>query len=107
FCQAEDGIRDLYVAGVQTCALPIFDMLAGASGGLIELVILDLIMPGMDGLEFLERMTAVRGHVPVVVETAQGSIETVIKAMRAEIGRASCREREESEEVAAAPGRER
>jgi len=59
------------------------DMLAGASGGLIELVILDLIMPGMDGLEFLERMTAVRGHVPVVVETAQGSIETVIKAMRA------------------------
>ena len=45
------------------------DMLAGASGGLIELVILDLIMPGMDGLEFLEKMTAVRGHVPVVVET--------------------------------------
>src|SRR5204862_4071850 len=24
FCQAEDGIRDLYVTGVQTCALPIF-----------------------------------------------------------------------------------
>src|SRR5438874_9165825 len=23
FCQAEDGIRDLYVTGVQTCALPI------------------------------------------------------------------------------------
>jgi DNA-binding NtrC family response regulator len=37
----------------------------------------------MDGLEFLEKMTAIRGHVPVVVETAQGSIETVIKAMRA------------------------
>ena len=52
-------------------------------GGQIELVILDLVMPGMDGLEFLERMTAVRGHVPVIVQTAQGSIETVIKAMRA------------------------
>src|SRR5690349_23127758 len=24
FFQAEDGIRDLYVTGVQTCALPIF-----------------------------------------------------------------------------------
>src|SRR5215469_5227954 len=24
FVQAEDGIRDLYVTGVQTCALPIF-----------------------------------------------------------------------------------
>src|SRR5690349_22060931 len=26
FFQAEDGIRDLYVTGVQTCALPIFDV---------------------------------------------------------------------------------
>src|SRR5216683_1486025 len=28
FFQAEDGIRDLIVTGVQTCALPIFDGLA-------------------------------------------------------------------------------
>src|SRR6266496_6332882 len=27
FFQAEDGIRDLYVTGVQTCALPIFQLL--------------------------------------------------------------------------------
>src|SRR6266496_1789324 len=27
FFQAEDGIRDLYVTGVQTCALPIFERL--------------------------------------------------------------------------------
>src|SRR5690349_22179775 len=26
FFQAEDGIRDLYVTGVQTCALPIFEL---------------------------------------------------------------------------------
>src|SRR6266496_2201340 len=26
FFQAEDGIRDLYVTGVQTCALPIFNV---------------------------------------------------------------------------------
>src|SRR5690349_24223770 len=29
FFQAEDGIRDLYVTGVQTCALPIWDRRAG------------------------------------------------------------------------------
>src|SRR6266496_331002 len=29
FFQAEDGIRDLYVTGVQTCALPIFLSLSG------------------------------------------------------------------------------
>jgi len=59
------------------------EILGGPTGGHIELVILDLLMPGMDGLEFLERMNSVRGHVPVIVQTAQGSIETVIKAMRA------------------------
>src|SRR5688500_20067295 len=30
FFQAEDGIRDYKVTGVQTCALPIFDNAAGA-----------------------------------------------------------------------------
>src|SRR2546430_14277047 len=29
FFQAEDGIRDLTVTGVQTCALPIFGMITG------------------------------------------------------------------------------
>src|SRR5204862_5515476 len=31
FFQAEDGIRDLYVTGVQTCALPISGLNAGDS----------------------------------------------------------------------------
>src|SRR5690625_5346760 len=33
FFQAEDGIRDGHVTGVQTCALPIFAALLGASPG--------------------------------------------------------------------------
>src|SRR5690349_22441864 len=32
FFQAEDGIRDLYVTGVQTCALPISPRLAEPAG---------------------------------------------------------------------------
>src|SRR5688572_31445297 len=36
FFQAEDGIRDLTVTGVQTCALPIFQHSAGA-----EIVVAD------------------------------------------------------------------
>src|SRR5690349_23492759 len=32
FFQAEDGIRDLYVTGVQTCALPISEGAAGPHG---------------------------------------------------------------------------
>jgi DNA-binding NtrC family response regulator len=47
-------------------------------------VILDLVMPGMDGLRIPRaHCRAVRGDLPVIVQTAQGSIETVIKAMRA------------------------
>jgi DNA-binding NtrC family response regulator len=59
------------------------EALNGQNGGSIELVILDLMMPGMDGLEFIEKMQGIRGDLPVIVQTAQGSIETVIKAMRA------------------------
>src|SRR5690349_1142859 len=33
FFQAEDGIRDLYVTGVQTCALPISTTSIGSTGG--------------------------------------------------------------------------
>jgi DNA-binding NtrC family response regulator len=59
------------------------EVLKSPSGGGIELVILDLNMPGMSGLEFLEKLQAIRGDLPVIVQTAQGSIETVISAMRA------------------------
>ena len=73
------GFEPLPVAS----ALEGLDLLKRPTGATIELVILDLIMPGMDGLEFLEKLQGVRGDLPVIVQTAQGSIETVIKAMRA------------------------
>ncbi|HLF22198.1 MAG TPA: sigma-54 dependent transcriptional regulator, partial [Aestuariivirga sp.] len=65
------------------CGSSGIDILSNPGGRKIDLVILDLIMPGMDGLEFLERMAGSPTQVPVIVQTAQGSIETVIKAMRA------------------------
>src|SRR5690606_40870646 len=37
FFQAEDGIRDFHVTGVQTCALPIFPVLAHRGGGQADL----------------------------------------------------------------------
>ncbi|MBL8791379.1 MAG: sigma-54-dependent Fis family transcriptional regulator [Rhizobiales bacterium] len=63
--------------------LKALDALRGPQGGTYELVILDLMMPEMDGIEFLEKLQGVRGDLPVIVQTSQGSIETVIKAMRA------------------------
>src|SRR2546429_310112 len=47
FFQAEDGIRDVAVTGVQTCALPIFDLsrLPGASSR--HLVLLSILIMGL------------------------------------------------------------
>ena len=59
------------------------EILSGSQGATINLAILDLMMPSMGGLEFLEKLEGLRGDLPVIVQTSQGSIETVIKAMRA------------------------
>jgi DNA-binding NtrC family response regulator len=58
-------------------------MLDGPRGRDFALVILDLMMPGTDGLKVLETMRARGINMPVIVQTAQGGIDTVITAMRA------------------------
>ena len=50
--------------------------------GGIDVVLLDLVMPGMDGMETLETLKAREPELPVIVLTAHGGIETVVKAMR-------------------------
>ncbi|BEV45117.1 sigma-54 dependent transcriptional regulator [Afipia carboxidovorans] len=49
----------------------------------IDAVVLDLVMPGLDGLGVLARMRDASLHVPVVVQTAHGGIDNVVSAMRA------------------------
>jgi DNA-binding NtrC family response regulator len=49
----------------------------------VSLVILDLVMPDLDGMGVLARMRQREIATPVIVQTAHGSIETVISAMRA------------------------
>jgi DNA-binding NtrC family response regulator len=49
----------------------------------ISLVILDLVMPGIDGNAVLDRVGNKAGTPPIIVQTAHGSIETAINAMRA------------------------
>jgi DNA-binding NtrC family response regulator len=49
----------------------------------IDLLILDLVMPDIDGMTVLERLRDQKRIVPTIVQTAHGSIETVISAMRA------------------------
>jgi len=46
-------------------------------------VVVDLQMPGMDGLEMLDRLKARKISFPVVVITGFGNITVAVKAMRA------------------------
>jgi DNA-binding NtrC family response regulator len=57
--------------------------LTGPHGGDIALVVLDLVMPDLDGMGVLERMREEQIRAPVIVQTAHGGIDTVVSAMRA------------------------
>ena len=47
-----------------------------------EVLVTDLRMPGMSGIEFLKRVKARYPHMTVIVMTAYANIETVIEAMK-------------------------
>ncbi|MEN6542774.1 sigma-54 dependent transcriptional regulator [Parvibaculum sp.] len=73
-----DGYRPVSVDGGEA-ALAYLD---GPSGAEISLVILDLVMPGVDGMEVLSRVHPSKPNLPVIVLTAHGGIETVVNVMR-------------------------
>ena len=49
----------------------------------VDVVLLDLVMPGLSGMETLERLMERRPDLPVIVLTATGGIDTVVQAMHA------------------------
>ncbi len=49
----------------------------------VDVVITDLRMPGMSGIELVERIGANLADLPVIVITAFGSLDTAVAAMRA------------------------
>ena len=58
-------------------------ILKADTAGDIGLVLLDLIMPGTDGFSVLSALRALPRKPPVIVQTAYGSIDAAIAAMRA------------------------
>ena len=52
-----------------------------ADGGALDAVVLDVRLPGMDGLTALSRFQEHVGPAPIIVMTAFGNLETVVRAM--------------------------
>src|SRR5204862_3823527 len=92
--QAEDGIRDLYVTGVQTCALPIFDF---ALAPVPTVRVSGLVQGPPDGYAglTLRLMSPGSEELGAGAETATslvGPSGTFTFLNVPKIGRASCRE---------------
>src|SRR5712691_8508045 len=47
-----------------------------------DLVLLDVLMPGLDGLEVLERLKGQDPRIPVVMLTATKTVKTAVTAMK-------------------------
>ena len=58
-------------------------MLTAPDAPVIDAVVLDLVMPGLDGMGVLAKIREAGLGVPVIVQTAHGGIDNVVSAMRA------------------------
>ena len=57
--------------------------LAKSEGESIDVVLLDLVMPEMDGLAVLDRLRPDHPTLPVIVLTAKSGIDIIVRVMRA------------------------
>ncbi|MEP2437275.1 MAG: sigma-54 dependent transcriptional regulator, partial [Roseibium sp.] len=58
-------------------------ILTGSEGADVDLVILDMVMPELDGIGVLTKIRGQKISVPVIVQTAHGGIDAVVSAMNA------------------------
>jgi len=54
-----------------------------ARGETVDLMLLDLVMPGLDGMAVMERLKSARPGLPVIVLTAQSGVDVIVRAIRA------------------------
>ena len=62
---------------------PALDLVNGPRGEQITVMMLDLVMPDMGGLEVLAKLRLTNPDLPVIVLTAKGGIDSAVEAMRA------------------------
>src|SRR5258708_11662236 len=93
FFQAEDGIRDDLVTGVQTCALPISSRARQSCRDALHATLWahDVDVVHMHGVDFAEYLPP--PNVPVLATLHLPIQWYSPRAVCPEIGRASCRER--------------
>ena len=61
----------------------VVELLTGPDGQGFDCLVLDLVMPGLDGMGVLAKIREAGLNLPVIVQTAHGGIDNVVSAMRA------------------------
>ncbi len=74
-CGYETIVADSGDAAIATLTAP--------DAPVIDAVVLDLVMPGLDGMGVLAKIREAGLNIPVIVQTAHGGIDNVVSAMRA------------------------
>src|ERR1700756_1684894 len=72
-----------YEAVVVESGDAVVDLLIGPDAPAIDAMVLDLVMPGLDGMGVLAKLRDAGISIPVIVQTAHGGIDNVVSAMRA------------------------
>lgn len=84
----DEGVREflaeaLEMAGHAVSRAPNgFEGWAALTAESFDLVVTDLRMPGLDGMELLRKIRAEQAEVEVVVLTAHGTVDTAVEAMK-------------------------
>lgn len=77
-CQQALALEDIAAEGVASAELALQRLHAGFAG----IVVSDIRLPGMDGLQLLARVKALDPALPVVLITGHGDIALAVSAMR-------------------------
>ncbi|MGA8144517.1 MAG: sigma-54 dependent transcriptional regulator [Candidatus Acidiferrales bacterium] len=72
---ADEGFRAQTVADAETA-------LTLVNSAPFDLIVTDLKLPGMSGLEFLQAVKRANAAVPIIIMTAHGTVESAVEAMK-------------------------
>ena len=84
----DEGVRQVLGQSLQDAGFRVSSVesgekaVAAAREETFDLVILDMVLPRVDGMEVLRDITAAKPDLPVVMITGYASVETAIKAMK-------------------------
>ena len=58
------------------------DLISGPDGEAVDLVLLDVWLPGLDGLKTLQELKKIQPELPVIMISGHGTINTALEATK-------------------------